>query len=260
MVRIASAIEPAWLEELFPRQIKRERSVVYDPQRDRVVGRGATYYRDLPLREDSDAAVDPAQAATALVEVVRPNIVEFFESEESAAEWLARLALLRKYMPEQPWPVMDEKGLVEVLAGAAQGKRSIAELRQSPLGTLLQDRLGYPLDRMLDQHAPRTITVPTGNAIRLTYANGERPVLAVRLQEVFGWVDTPRVAGGRVAVVMHLLAPNYRPVQITDDLKSFWSNTYFQVRKDLRVRYPKHSWPDEPLIAKPEAKGRRRSP
>jgi len=88
----------------------------------------------------------------------------------------------------------------------------------------------------------------------------KRPVLAVRLQEVFGWVDTPRVAGGRVAVVMHLLAPNYRPVQITDDLKSFWSNTYFQVRKDLRVRYPKHSWPDEPLIAKPEAKGRRRSP
>jgi ATP-dependent helicase HrpB len=259
MVRIASAIEPGWLEEIFPKQIRRERTVVYDSDRDRVVGRGATYYRDLPLKEDADAAVDPSQAAAALVEAVRPNIVEFFESEEGAADWLARVALLRKYVPEQPWPVMDEAGLVEVLTIAAQGKRSIAELRRAPLAGLLHERLGYPLDRMLDQHAPRTITVPTGNEIKLSYAKGERPVLAVRLQEVFGWVDTPRVAGGRVAVVMHLLAPNYRPVQITDDLKSFWSNAYFQVRKDLRVRYPKHSWPEEPLTAKPEAKGRRRS-
>ena len=144
------------------------------------------------------------------------------------------------------------------MRGARQTKHR--RIRQAPLGTLLQDGLAYPLDRMLEQHAPRAITVPTGNDIRLTYAKSERPVLAVRLQEVFGWIDTPRVAGGRVAVVMHLLAPNYRPVQITDDLKSFWSNAYFQVRKDLRVRYPKHSWPEEPLRAKPEAKGRRRSP
>jgi len=83
-------------------------------------------------------------------------------------------------------------------------------------------------------------------------------VLAVRLQELFGWTDTPRVAGGRVPVVLHLLGPNFRPVQITEDLRSFWGNTYFQVRKDLRARYPRHSWPDDPLSAKPEAKGGRR--
>jgi ATP-dependent helicase HrpB len=258
LVRIASGIEPQWLEQLFPAQIRRERGVVYDAQRDRVVGRGATYYRDLPIREDSDAAVDPDLAAAALVDFVAPNVVEFFESNEDASEWLARLALLQKYMPEQPWPTMETPAMLEVLARAARGKRSIAELRKAPLAAILSERLSYPLDRAFEQHAPRTIAVPTGNEIRLKYSKGERQVLAVRLQEIFGWLDTPKIAGGRVPVVMHLLAPNYRPVQITDDLRSFWSTTYFQVRKDLRVRYPKHSWPEDPLTAKPEAKGGRR--
>jgi len=84
-------------------------------------------------------------------------------------------------------------------------------------------------------------------------------VLAVRLQELFGWTDTPRVAAGRVPVVLHLLSPGFRPVQVTKDLRSFWETTYFQVRKDLRAQYPKHSWPENPLEAKPEAKGRHRA-
>jgi ATP-dependent helicase HrpB len=258
LVRIASGIEPQWLEELFPGQIRRERAVVYDAQRDRVVGRGGTFYRDLPLREDADAAVDPDSASAALVDAVRADLLAFFESDEDASEWLARLALLQKYVPEQPWPAMDEQSLANLLSRAARGKRSIADLRKAPLANLLSERLQYPVDRLFEQHAPRSITVPTGNQIRLKYSKGEKPVLAVRLQEVFGWLDTPRVAAGRVPVVMHLLAPNYRPVQITDDLKSFWSTTYFQVRKDLRVRYPKHSWPEDPLSARPEAKGGRR--
>ena len=94
----------------------------------------------------------------------------------------------------------------------------------------------------------------------MDYTKGERPILAVRLQELFGWTDTPRISGGRVPVVLHLLAPNFRPVQVTDDLRSFWSTTYFQVRKDLRFRYPKHAWPEDPLTAKAEAKGRARRP
>lgn len=257
-VRIASAIEPQWLEELFPAQIRRERKVVYDEARDRVVAHGTVHYRDLLLREDRDAPVDPAQAAIVLAEAARPHASEIFGSDEAASEWLARLTLLRKHMPEHPWPVMDEQEMAEVLASAAQGRRSLAELRRAPLGQLLGGRLQYPLDRLLDQHAPESIDVPSGSRIRLSYTKGERPVLAVRLQEIFGWTDTPRVAGGRVPVVLHLLAPNFRPVQITDDLRSFWSTTYFQVRKDLRVRYPKHSWPEDPLSARAEAKGRPR--
>lgn len=259
MVRIASAIEPQWLEELFPNEIRRERLVVYDAERDRVVAHGATYYRDLLLREDRDAPVDPEKAAIALAEAARPLASEIFESDERGSEWLARLALLQKAMPEHPWPQFGPDDLADVLASATSGKRSLAELRRAPLASLLQGRLEYPLDRLLDQQAPETIAVPSGSEIRITYTKGERPIMAVRLQELFGWTDTPRIAAGRIPVVLHLLAPNYRPVQITEDLRSFWATTYFQVRKDLRVRYPKHSWPEDPLTATPEAKGRRRS-
>jgi ATP-dependent helicase HrpB len=116
---------------------------------------------------------------------------------------------------------------------------------------------------VVEAHAPESIEVPTGNRIKLDWSPSSiepprGPVLAVRLQEIFGWTETPRVAGGTVPVVLHLLGPNFRPVQITNDLKSFWATTYFQVRKDLRVRYPKHSWPEDPLTATPQAKGSRR--
>lgn len=254
LVRIASGIEVEWLEEMFPQEIRRQRLVEFDEKRQRVVARGTVCYRDLPLSEDADAPVDPERAGLVLAEALRPRAAEFF-ADDAIANWLARLELLRKHMPEHPWPVIE---LAEVLAEACAGKRSVEEVRRAPMMQLLAGRLVYPLDRLLDQHAPEGIVVPTGNRIRLEYATGSAPVLAVRLQEMFGMTETPRVAGGRVAVRLHLLGPNFRPVQITDDLRSFWANTYFQVRKDLRVRYPKHSWPDDPLTATPQAKGGRR--
>ncbi len=255
IVRIASGIEEEWLEEFFPHQITRQRSLVFDPQRQRVVGRGTLMYRDLVLREDRDAPVDPDEAGPILAAALSPLAAERFSKNEATATFLARVDLLRRAMPEHRWPDLD---LAEILTEMCQGKRSVEELdRVSPI-PFFQARLPYPLDRLLDEHAPDAVEVPTGNRIRIQYTIGQPPVLAVRLQELFGWTDTPRIAGGRVPVVLHLLGPNYRPVQITDDLRSFWSTTYFQVRKDLRTRYPKHSWPEDPLTAKPEAKGSRR--
>ena len=151
-----------------------------------------------------------------------------------------------------------------VAESASRGKRSLEGVRQS-LGNALRELLQYPLDRKLETESPDSVEVPTGNRIRLEYqAQTDHadevtpPVLAVRLQEMFGLADTPRVAGGRVPVLLHLLGPNYRPVQVTQDLASFWKNTYAQVRKDLKARYPKHAWPDDPLTAPPVAKGSRR--
>jgi ATP-dependent helicase HrpB len=111
---------------------------------------------------------------------------------------------------------------------------------------------------LLEIDAPESITVPTGNRIRLQYSSTDSVILAVRLQEMFGQLDTPRIAGGRLAVVLHLLGPNYRPVQVTDDLRSFWTRTYPQVRKDLRARYPKHAWPEDPWNAPPQRRPGRR--
>jgi ATP-dependent helicase HrpB len=259
LVRIASGIEMQWLEGLFPQSIRRERTLVYDEQRRRVVARGTVSYRDLLLREEKDAPVDAQAAGPVLAAALRPRAREIFEANEDAAGLLDRISLLRRLMPEHPWPTWNDAELGDVLAEACAGKRGMDDLLAGrSLESILSDQLVYPLDRLLAQHAPPAIEVPTGNMIRLQYRRNEAPILAVRLQEIFGWTDTPRIAGGRVPVLLHLLGPNYRPVQITDDLRSFWSGTYFQVRKDLRVRYPKHSWPEDPLTATPEAKGRRR--
>jgi ATP-dependent helicase HrpB len=258
-VRVASAVKVEWLEELFPESLRRDRSVEFDQERQRAVGVTSLWYRDLRLREDRNAKVDASEASEALAATLAERAGEFVRADEHAAAWLVRLEFLRRVMPESGWPEMDDESLAVVVADACPGKRTVDEVRRVPLVPLLKARLTHARARSMDELAPEALTVPSGSRIRLVYEDGRAPVLAVRLQELFGWTETPRIASGRVAVVLHLLGPNYRPAQVTDDLRSFWATTYFQVRKDLRARYPRHSWPDDPLTARPEAKGGRRS-
>src|SRR5262249_18874126 len=217
--------------------IRRTREVVFDESRGRVVARGQTFYRDLLLREDQDARVDPIEAGKVLAAALRPRAREIFTRDEASATWLNRLALLREAMSEHPWPAMDEAMLGDILAAACEGKRSVDELGRASLVQHLQSALHYPLDQILQTEAPETIEVPSGSRIRLQYTGSKSVRLAVRLQELFGLKQTPRIAGGRIPVALELLGPNFRPVQVTEDLASFWKNTYPQVRKDLRARY-----------------------
>ena len=116
-------------------------------------------------------------------------------------------------------------------------------------------RLAAFFEEVFEREAPERILVPSGSRIRIDYS-GERPILAARIQEMFGLAETPRLARGRVPLLLHLLAPSGRPQQVTDDLESFWANTYAVVRKELRRRYPKHAWPEDPLTASPTRKAR----
>jgi ATP-dependent helicase HrpB len=258
LVRIASLVNVTWLTDLFPASIRKETGVEFDPQRQRVFGYQRNYYRDLLLSDDRNAAIDPVKAADALATALRPRAAELFAADESASHLLLRIALLRQHMPGHPWPDFSDAVLGDLLAEQCAGKRTAEEVTRGGLSQAIRNHLVYPLDRLLEEHAPESIEVPTGNRIKLDYSSNQPPVLAVRLQELFGWIETPTIANGKVRVRMHLLGPNYRPVQVTDDLKNFWATTYFQVRKDLRARYPKHSWPEEPLSAKPVARGRPR--
>src|SRR5262249_60125830 len=122
----------------------------------------------------------------------------------------------------------------------------------------LQNVLTPQQRQAVEREAPERLQVPSGSRIALQYEVGRPPVLAVRIQEIFGLHDTPRIAGGRVRVLLHLLAPNHRPQQVTDDLASFWANTYPQVRRELRARYPKHAWPEDPWTATAERRPRRK--
>ena len=163
--------------------------------------------------------------------------------------------------PERPaldLPQVGENELRALLPALCAGRRSFADLRAAPLLDFVGGLLTHPQRQALDQEAPAMLTVPSGSQIKLRYEPDRPPVLAVRIQEMFGLAETPRLAGNKVPVLLHLLAPNHRPQQVTDDLASFWKNTYPVVRKELRARYPRHAWPENPLAAKPERRPKRR--
>ena len=266
LVRVASRVEMSWLEELFPQSIRRERGAAFDAQRQRVIGRATTYYLDLLLAEELTGGVDPVAAAAALYEALAPRLSELIAADEQLAALYKRVEMLERALPSHLWPLktptLGVPPPAELLREACAGATSVADVK-ARLASHATANLTYEARQLLNDQAPESIAVPTGNRLKLDWSAASvdplrGPVLAVRLQEVFGWTDTPRVLGGVVPVVLHLLGPNYRPVQVTQDLRSFWSSTYFQVRKDLKARYPKHAWPEDPLTAKPQAKGRSR--
>ncbi len=265
LVRIASAIEPVWLREMFPQSVTTTVEAVYDASRDRVVGKAVEKYLDIVLSERDGVAVGAERVAKVLFESLRRQAVDHIAGVPELSTLMARINLLAHAMPKhlkprEGWPgeLFDAESL---LAEACDGANSVADVKRR-LPAVAAARLTYQDQSTIDKFAPESIAVPTGSRIKLDWSAARveptisGPVLAVRLQEVFGWTDTPRVAGETVPVVLHLLGPNYRPVQITQDLRSFWANTYFQVKKDLKARYPKHSWPDDPLTAEAVRRGR----
>ena len=254
-VSLASAVRREWLEELFPGQVRTERAVRFDADRGRVVAESRRLFRDLILSEEPHGAVDAQEAGRVMAEALAVEAEAFFRGDDAAARLLDRLEFGRKHLAEEAWPEFGGAEFAGAIEALCWGCRSIDEVsRRSPAGAVAS-AIGRRLMAVLDTEVPDAIQVPTGNRIRLAYEPGRPPVLAVRLQELFGLPETPRICRGRVPVLLHLLGPNYRPVQITDDLPSFWTNTYPQVRKDLRARYPKHSWPEDPRTAPPVAKG-----
>jgi ATP-dependent helicase HrpB len=158
---------------------------------------------------------------------------------------------------DNPWPDVSDAALLRNLEDWLQpylGKVTrLSHFGQLDLSSILRNSLPWPLPQKLDELAPTHLNVPSGSSVRLDYSE-QPPILAVRLQELFGLAQTPRVAGGRQAVKLHLLSPARRPVQVTQDLASFWANTYGEVKKDLKGRYPKHYWPDDPLVAEATAR------
>src|SRR5262249_7050485 len=157
-------------------------------------------------------------------------------------------------------PAFEDSELRELVRWLCPGCRSFADLRNAGWLEAIQRRLTHAQRQAIEREAPERLQVPSGSRLALRYEVGRPPVLAVCIQELFGLADTPRIAAGRVRVLLHLLAPNNRPQQVTDDLASFWANTYPQVRKDLRARYQKHAWPEDPWSAIPEKHPRRKRP
>lgn len=247
---------PLSLDDLVHRfgdQVVDEEEVAFHSPSGRVRARRVRRLGALELAEAPLRGPDPGAVAAALCEGLRGVGLQALPWSRETHQLKDRLRFLHRVEPEA-WPDGSDEALVDDLerwlAPFLTGMKSLDDLRKVDLEAALSARVGWKARRRLDDLAPSHIEVPSGSRIAVDYSDPGAPVLAVRLQEVFGWVETPRIALGRVPLTLHLLSPASRPVQITTDLASFWRDTYFDVRKDLRGRYPRHAWPDDPLEAR----------
>lgn len=264
-IYLAADLDPVLFERELAEQVATldvldwdEREGVLRAERQRKVG-------ELVLERQALAALDEAARGRALVGLVRRKGLELLPWTPELRQWQARVALLRELDLQQQgqseWPDLSDATLLASLEQWLTpflGKvNRLSHFANLDLPLILQTLLPWPLPQRLDELAPRALSVPSGSRIAIDYTE-HPPVLAVRLQELFGLAATPRIAGGRLGLKLHLLSPARRPVQVTQDLASFWANTYLEVKKDLKGRYPKHYWPDDPLIAEPTARAKPR--
>ena len=251
LIHQASALPEEVLGELTA-PLDWQREVTWDGERvsSREVKRlGALVLAARP------AAAAPAEVTAVLLTVIQDEGLDLLNWTAAARQFAARVRFAAAACPEEDWPDLAPERLLTAaaswLAPFLEGARSRADLsRLDPLPAL-EALLGWRRRRRLDELAPTHLAVPSGSRIALDYQREDPPVLAVKLQELFGLGETPRVAAGRVPVLLHLLSPARRPIQVTRDLRSFWDGIYPEVKKELKGRYPKHPWPDDPWNAAP---------
>jgi ATP-dependent helicase HrpB len=250
-VRLASAVTQEMLLDLFPAALRYDEAVAWNAQAERVDATERLLYEDLVLEEGRAARPDPERLAARLAEEALARGARAFAEEGALDALLARLAFAAQHAPEAGIPAPTEADLAAALAEAARDRRSFAELREADLPALLLGRVEPKARAALERLAPERITLPGGRSARVRYEPGKPPWLESRLQDFFGMAQGPSLAGGRVAVVLHLLAPNGRAQQVTTDLAGFWDRHYPALRRELSRRYPRHSWPEDPRTAAP---------
>ena len=262
MVHLAEPVAEDLLREELSESIESIRRVEWDKREGRII---ATLEEKLGALQLSAKPFAPKEEEVAplLCEAVRSGSARIVFSEE-ARQLQGRVRLMKRPFPTENWPDLSETRLLsapeEWLMPWLKGIRTREQLATLDLLPPLRARLSWEQQRLLIERAPASLLVPSGHRVPLDYASGDIPILAVKLQEMFGLADTPKITGGRVKVLLHLLSPARKPVQVTQDLKGFWNSGYRQVKKELKGRYPKHPWPDDPWKAVPtrQAKPRKR--
>nr|MBP7465413.1 ATP-dependent helicase HrpB [Pseudoxanthomonas sp.] len=254
----AAPVDEARLRADFPERFLEREAAVWDAGKRALVARRESRFDRIVLDSRPAGRVDPAQAAQALTDAVRELGLEALPWTEGLRQWQAREVSLRQWMPELGLPDLSDAALLATvddwLKPAFAGKTRLDALSEAELGEALKSPLAWELRQQVQRLAPARITVPSGMERRIDYALDHEgapqpPVLAVKLQELFGLADTPAIADGRVPLTLHLLSPGGKPLQVTGDLRSFWDRTYPEVRKEMKGRYPRHPWPDDPWSA-----------
>jgi len=264
-IYLAAEFDPALLDDVLAEQVERIDILDWDDREQVLCAERQIKVGELVLSREPLPGLDDDARARALLGLVRRKGLNLLTWTPELRQWQARVALLRQLdldkTGQSEWPDLSDEALLANLEGWLQpylGKVSrLSHFAALDLSSMLRNLLPWPLPQRLDEWAPAHLAVPSGSHIRLDYSENP-PILAVRLQELFGLADTPRIAQGRQQVKLHLLSPARRPVQVTQDLANFWRTTYAEVKKDLKGRYPKHYWPDDPLVAEATARAKPR--
>lgn len=246
-LRRATAIDPAWLAELFPEDLAVTDGAAYDETRRRVVARKETRFRDLVLEaKESDHGVNLDQAAELLASRVLSGELILKNWDDSVNQWTARLTMLGKWMPELGMPGWSEEDRVDAIAQICHGAVSYKEIKEANVWRVLREWLSAGQREALDAYCPERFIMPNGQTAKITYGFDKDPFISLRVSHLFGIWETPTVAGGRVPLLVHILTPGQKPWQMTKDLKGFWASGYPQMKKEVAGRYPRHPWPDDP--------------
>ncbi len=252
-ILLAAPLQSGQLEQHFRHRMEEESLIEWDRVSKAVKVRKTVRLGALVIREAVLPSPDPEQTLQALLAGIREEGLELLPWTRTARQLQHRLIFM--HIHHENWSDRSDGGLLatleEWLAPHVYGVKSRDGLQKLNLQGILEHTLSWEQRKELDEWAPTHAAVPSGSRIPIDYSDPHSPVLAVRLQELFGLPESPRIAGGRIPLLLHLLSPAQRPVQVTRDLSSFWKAAYFEVKKDLKGRYPKHYWPDDPLAAMP---------
>lgn len=246
-LRRATAVDPAWLAELFPDNLTRTDGAAWDETRRRVVARKETKFRDLVLEaKESDHGVNLDAAAEILASRVISSELLLKNWDNSVDQWTARLALLGRYMPELGMPGWTDEDRADAVAQICHGAVSYKEIKEANVWRVLREWLNGGQREALDSYCPERVNLPNGQTAKITYGQSTDAFISVRVSHLFGLWETPVIAGGRVPLLIHILTPGQKPWQMTKDLKGFWASGYAQMKKEVAGRYPRHPWPDDP--------------
>jgi ATP-dependent helicase HrpB len=253
---MASPLNP---KDLLP-MVKEQQVITWDTRKGGLIATKDLRIGSIVLQSKPLPQPDEKHLTEAISNALKTEGEALLLFDEQMEQLQNRIKSLRKWNPQDGWPDVSTPALLfnnqEWLGPYLTGIKKPDDLKKINLAQALLHHLDWEQQQALAALAPAKIEVPSGSNIGLQYLpNGETPILAVRLQEVFGLAETPTINAGKTPVVMHLLSPGFKPVQVTSDLKSFWNNTYIEVKNELKRRYPKHAWPDDPWNAPPVAKG-----
>jgi len=249
---LASPLNPKDLAPI----VKEQKIIIWDSRKGGLIATNDLRIGNILLQSKPIISPDEESKTKAISEAIKREGKNLLGFDEKVCQWQNRVLSLRKWRPQEEWPDVTTDTLLQTnmnwLMPYLKNVRTNDDLKKTDLMKILPEIFDWEKKKSLDRLAPQTIAVPSGSQIKIQYfPNGAQPVLAVRLQELFGLAATPEINDGRTPLIIHLLSPGFKLVQVTTDLNSFWNNAYFEVKKELRIKYPKHSWPDDPWSSKP---------